>query len=209
VKTLLTPLRPSREIGALPMLALLVAIPVAGIAQTPDALDWQAKLQFHAESAYSPLALVGTAAYAGILQGLNSPKEWGQGGEAYGKRVASTAACSGIHGMLAFGLDSTLHQDPRYYRSGGTGFWRRTGHAIRGTILTRTDAGSETISTWRIGSAYGSAFLSNLWYPARLDNAHLGFIQGSMTLGFDLAKNLGAEFWPDIKRKVLRRRVAP
>jgi hypothetical protein len=111
--------------------------------------------------------------------------------------------------MLAFGLDSALHQDPRYYRSGGAGFWRRTRHAVRGTILTRTDAGGETLSTWRIGSAYGSAFLSNLWYPARLDNARLGFLQGSMTLGFDLAKNLGAEFWPDIKGKVLRRKVAP
>jgi len=209
VKTLLTPPRPSREVSAVLVLALLVAIPVAGIAQTPDALDWQGKLQFHTESTYGPLAVVGLAAYAGILQEMNSPKEWGQGGDAYGTRVASTAACSGIHGVLAFGMDSALHQDPRYYRSGGTGFWRRTAHAIRGTILTRTDAGGETLSTWRIGSAYGSAFLSNLWYPDRLDNAHLGFIQGSMTLGFDLAKNLGAEFWPDIKSKVLRRKVGP
>ncbi len=209
MKTLLTPPRPSREVKAALIIALLAAIPVAGIAQTPDTLDWQSKLQFHTESAYGPLAIVGIAAYAGILQDLNSPKEWGQGGDAYGKRVASAAASSGIHGMLAFGLDSALHQDPRYYRAGGTGFWRRTGHAIRGTILTRTDAGGETLSTWRIGSAYGSAFLSNLWYPDRLDNARLGFIQGSTILGFDLAKNLVAEFWPDIKKKVLRRKTGP
>lgn len=188
------------------ILALSMSIPVAGIAQTADALDWKGKLKFHAESAYGPWALAGIATYAGFLQEINTPKEWGQGGAAYGERLASTAGWSGIHGALAFGLDSTLHQDPRYYRLGGAGFWRRTGHAFRGTILTRTDAGRETLSTWRIGSAYGSAFLSNLWYPDRLNTTRLGLIQGSIALGFGLAGNMGSEFWPDIKAKVFRRK---
>jgi len=61
---------------------------------------------------------------------------------------------------------------------GGAGFWRRTGHALRGTILTRTDTGGETLSTWRIGSAYGSAFLSNMWYPDRLNTARRGPFKG-------------------------------
>jgi hypothetical protein len=206
--------RSNREVRAVMILALLAAIPVAGMAQTPvagiaqtaDVLDWKGRLHYHAEKTYAPLAIVGFAAYAGVLQGLNAPEEWGQGGAAYGKRVASTAGWSAIHGALAFGLDSTLHQDPRYYRSLSTGFWRRTGHALRGTILTRTDAGGETFSTWRVGSAYGSAVLSNLWYPDRLNTARLGLIQGSVGLGFDLAGNLGSEFWPDIKRKVFRRK---
>jgi len=73
-------------------------------------------------------------------------------------------------------------------------------------MLTRTDSGAETLSTWRIGSAYGAAFLSNQWYPDRLNTARLGFIQGSVTLGFDLIGNLGSEFWPDFKGKVLRRK---
>jgi hypothetical protein len=114
-------------------------------------------------------------------------------------------AWSGIHSALAFGLDSTLHQDPRYFRAGGSGFWRRSGHALRGTLLTRTDRGGETLSTWRIGSAYGAAFLSNQWYPDRVNTVRLGFIQGSVTLGLDLAGNLGKEFWPDIRRKVFNK----
>jgi len=190
----------------LAIFALGLTIPVAGIAQAPDALGVQGKLRFHAESSYGPMAMVGFAAYAAVLQGVNSPEEWGQGGGAYGKRVASTAGWSGIHGALAFGLDATLHQDPRYFRSGNSGFWRRTAHALRGTILTRTDGGGETLSTWRIGSAYGAAYLSNLWYPDRLNTARLGFLQGSMSLGFGMVGNLGSEFWPDIKIKVLRRK---
>jgi hypothetical protein len=185
---------------------LLCAVPVAGMAQAVDPLDAMSKLNFHAQSVFSPLSLAETAAYAGILQGLDTPKEWGQGAGAYGERFASALGGSAIHGALAFGLDSTLHQDPRYYRSRDTGFWRRTAHAFRGTILTHTDSGGETLSTWRLGGDYGAAFLSNEWYPARLNTVRLGALQGSLHFGFDFASNLGSEFWPDIRRKILRRK---
>jgi hypothetical protein len=178
---------------------------MAAFGQTAEPLDVTAKLEYHAKCAFGPTSVLGDAAYAAILQADNAPLEWKQGGEAFGKRVGSMVAWSGIRNGLAFGLDSSLHQDPRYYRAGGSGFWRRSGHAFRQTILTHTDSGGETLSTWRIGSAYGSAFLSNLWYPDRLNTPRLGFIQGSVTLGLDLMSNLGKEFWPDVKRKVLHR----
>jgi len=164
------------------------------------------KLRLHAESAYSPTAILGIALYAGALQQADAPKEWEQGAGAYGKRFGSTLAWSGIHSALAFGLDSTLHQDPRYFRSRESGFWRRSGHALRGTLLTHTDRGGETISTWRIGSAYGAAFLSNQWYPDRLNTVRLGLMEGSATLGLDFCSNLGVEFWPDGKTRLLRRK---
>jgi len=184
---------------------LLCAVPVAGMAQSADSLTVESKLRYHANAAYSPWSMAESVAYAGILQELDTPKEWGQGGDAYAKRLASTLASSGIHSTLAFGLDSTLHQDPRYFRSRDTGFLRRTAHAFRGTILTRTDRGGETLSTWRLGSDYGAAFLANQWYPARLNTARQGAINGSLRLGFDFASNLGIEFWPDIRRWVRRR----
>ena len=200
-----TSVRICREVRAVVILAVSAAIPMAGFGQTAEPLDVTSKLEYHAKCAFGPAAILGDAAYAAILQADNAPLEWKQGAEAYGKRLGSMVAWSGIRNGLAFGLDSTLHQDPRYYRAGSGGFFRRSGHALRETLLTHTDKGGETLSTWRIGSAYGSAFLSNLWYPARLDNARLGFIQGSVTLGFDLVGNLGKEFWPDVKRKVLHR----
>lgn len=185
---------------------LLCAVPVAGMAQSADSLDLNGKLRFHAEGVYGPWSLAGSAAYAGILQGINAPEEWGQSAGAYGKRVVSTVGYSAIYGVLAFGLDSTLHQDPRYFRSRSTGFWRRTAHALRGTILTRTDRGGETLSTWRLGSAYGAAYLSNQWYPDRLNTVALDVLQGSLRIGLDFAANLGSEFGPDLKRKILRRK---
>lgn len=111
---------------------LLCVAPVLGVAQPADSFGLTSKLRFHAESLYSPWSIAGSTAYAGIL---GTPEEWGQGGGAYGKRFASTVGCSGIHAVLAFGLDSTLHQ-----------------------------------------------------------------------VGFDFASKLGAEFLPDLKRKILRRK---
>jgi hypothetical protein len=175
-----------------------------GAAQTPDPDTWQSKLSFHASTAYSPWSLAGTAAYTGLLQGIDFPREWGQGAQGYGKRLASELAYAGVRNTMSFALDATLHEDPRYYRSTDSGFWRRTKHAFRGTILTHTDAGGETFSWWRFGSAYGATYISNQWYPDRVNTVALDLTQGSTQIGFDFLANLGAEFWPDVKKKVFR-----
>jgi hypothetical protein len=196
-------------VHSLIVLGIVLAVPLAGVAQPFTALDLNGKLDYQIQQSVGPLALLGDAAYAGILQGLDTPREWGQGGSGYGKRFGSTLACTGMRGALAFGLDSALHEDPRYFRSGGDGFWRRAKHAFRGTVLTRTDTGREVVSGWRFGSAYGAAYLSNQWYPGRLNTVGLGFVQGSLTMGFDLVRNLASEFGPDLKRKLRRPRPEP
>jgi hypothetical protein len=179
---------------------------VVGFSQDPDPATWQSKLAYHALKAYGPEALAESAIYDGYRQLTNFPREWGQGAAGYGRRVASTLAYAGIRNTLGFGLDTALHQDPRYYRSGEGGMWGRTKYAIRGTFLARTDSGGETLATWRFGSAYVAAFLSDEWYPDRLNTVKEGLEQGSMQIGFDLAANLGSEFWPDVKKKILRRK---
>ncbi len=187
-------------------IVLMCGVSGAGIAQTVDALDVDGKLRYHAERTFGPSSIAISGVKAGYLQMTDSPTDWGQGGAGYSKRLGSSVASSGIRAVLAFGLDSTLHQDPRYYRSDSTGIWPRTKHALRGTIFTRTDSGGETLSTWRLGSAYGAAFISSQWYPDRYHTMHHGFVGGSTRLGFDLAKNVIAEFWPDIKKKISRRK---
>ena len=187
-------------------IVLLFAVPAAGLAQNAGPLDSMGKLRFHGELVYSPWSLAQSSAYSGIRHARNQPAEWGHGGAAYGKRLGSAIGYSAVRETLAFGLDSTLHQDPRYFRSTSKSIWRRTGNALRGTIMTRTDSGGGTLSTWRIGSAYGAAYLSNQWYPDRLNTAGLCAKQGSLQLGYDFASNLASEFWPDVKRKLLHRK---
>src|SRR5579863_3404666 len=108
-------------------IGISIAIPKPGLCQ--QFVDWGVsdKLSYHLKQSVGPLALLGDAAYAAILQGADTPTEWGQGGSGYGKRFGSTVACSGMHGALAFGLDASLHEDPRYYRAASGGLLPRAG----------------------------------------------------------------------------------
>jgi hypothetical protein len=187
-------------------IVLICVVSLACVAQTPAALDVSGKLSYHVDRTFSPGSIAITGVKAGYSQLTDSPTEWGQGGTGYSRRVASSMASSAVRAGLAFGLDSALHQDPRYFRSGNAGFWPRTKHALRGTILTRTDSGGETFATWRIGSAYGAAFISQQWYPDRYHTVRHGFVGGSTRLGFDVVRNVIAEFWPDIKKKISLRK---
>jgi len=182
------------------------AIPIASFAQTPEPLSLEGKLLFHGERVYGPMSMVKLAAIAGVLQAQDAPEEWGHGGAAYGKRLGAAVGYEAIRTTLAFGLDSTMHHDPRYFRSTSTGFWHRTGHALRATVITHKDGGGETFSTWAVGSAFGAAYLSNMWVPDRLNTAGLGAKEGALQLVFDFASNIRQEFWPDIMRKLHRRK---
>jgi hypothetical protein len=185
----------------------MCAASTACVAQAPAALDVSGKLSYHIQRTFSPGAMALAGVKAGYSQLMDSPTEWGQGSSGYSRRVGSSMASSGVRAALAFGLDSALHQDPRYSRSASRGFWPRTKHALRATIITRTDSGGETFSTWRIGSAYGAAFISEQWYPDRYHTVRHGFVGGSTRLGFDVVKNVVAEFWPDMKKKMSRRKL--
>jgi hypothetical protein len=178
----------------------------AAAAQDPPTLSAGDKFKYHFSGIAGPSFTAEMAASAGVAQWLGTPLEWGQGGGPYGKRLASAAGSSVLRRTMAFALDASLHEDPTYRRAGTGGVLHRMGHAAAGTVLTRTDSGTRRFSTWRFGSAFGAAYLSNQWYPDRLNTVVSGFEQGAAVIGGDLLLNLGAEFWPDIKRIVFRRR---
>jgi hypothetical protein len=186
------------------LILLLCGVAWAGDAADPP-LSVKAKLKWHVDQTVSPGFVVEMAAYAGVLHWMDTPLEWGQGAQAYGKRVASAAGATAIRNVFAFALDSALREDPRYRRSGHGLFFARIGHAARETFVTRTDGGRARFATWRFGSALGAACLSNVWYPDRLNTFPSGMEQGAATIGLDLLGNVASEFWPDVKHVFLRR----
>jgi len=148
---------------------------------------------------------VGWAAYAGLQQARNDPRQWGQGAEGYGKRFASNAGYSAVRNALAFGLDSALGEDPRYYRSRRSGVWPRTKDVLRQLFICRKDSGGEAFAFWRFGGAYGAAFVSNTWLPKGANSAGDALVSGTLSISADAGVNLFNEFWPDIKKRLHRK----
>ncbi len=179
----------------------------AAYAAEPDdvPLGFAGKASFHLQKVVNPEFAPLIAARAGVLQWHDSPHEWGQGAGAYGKRAASAAGGTAIRNTFALALDSTLREDPRYRRIGEGGVFARVAHAIRETFLTRTDSGRVRFATWRFGSAIGAAFLTNVWYPDRVNTVSSGLEDAATSIGGDVLVNVGNEFWPDLRRKLFRR----
>lgn len=94
-------------------------------------------------NAYGPKAIVRAAADTGVRQWNNTPREWGQGSEAYGERFGSHLAEHVIRETLQSGAAAILHEDDRYFASGDTGFGRRLMHAVSSVFVARNNAGQE------------------------------------------------------------------
>jgi hypothetical protein len=75
------------------------------------------KFIYDTKNVFGPVPLILNAIGAGIGQSLNSPSQWGQGAEGYADRFASSFGTNMAHQYIGFGLESVLHEDPRYMLS--------------------------------------------------------------------------------------------
>ncbi len=89
---------------------------------------------------------MGEAIGAGVGQWENTPKEWGQGWNAYGERFGSNLAYNGIRQTITYGTSVIFHEDNRYFASHKNGFWARTGYAALSTVVAQHPDGSRAFS---------------------------------------------------------------
>jgi hypothetical protein len=145
--------------------------------------------------------------YVGVIslidQAENTDPKYGQGVTGYAKRYGAAFADTAVENFMVGAIFPTLlHQDPRYYRSGKGGFFRRAGDAALRIFVTRTDSGKTQFNySELVGSAVAAA-LSNTYHTPQnrnaLNNANIWLTQlWGDAVGFEVK-----EFWPDIKRKL-------
>jgi hypothetical protein len=149
-----------------------------------------------------------TAFLAGISQASNSNPSFGQGIEGYAKRFGTTYADFAVENIMTEGLfPALLHQDPRYFRRGEGTKRSRVAYAMSRLFVTRGDSGSSQFNFSEVLGAAASVSISNIYYPdGRTVSNNVGkYIE---QLGFDAASNVLKEFWPDLKRKLVRRHTA-
>jgi hypothetical protein len=162
------------------------------------------KFEYRVISSFSPTKIIAVGLEAGYDQITNTPSEWKQGGEGYGKRYASEFGTVLARQTFAFTLEAAFHEDPRYFPSGEKGFLRRTKNAIKQAIVTRTDSGNDRFAYARVSSALGASFLANAWQPHSTDTAGNAMKTFAITIAGDAGYNFLQEFFPIFRPKELR-----
>lgn len=143
---------------------------------------------------FGPYTLARQVAGAGISSWRNSPEEWGDKWEGFGRRVASNFGKNVIKQTTIFGLDEALNLDSGYYRSRKMDFGSKVANALISPITARTESGRRAVGIPRIVGTYASSIIAaEAWYPSRY-NWKDGVKNGTISLGFNAAFNLVKEF---------------
>ena len=144
---------------------------------------------------FGPIALGKNAATAGISTWRNSPEEWGDKWEGFGRRFASNVGKSIIKGTVSYGLEEAFKLDSKYYRSPkGTKAGARARNALLSAVTARDKNGKRVFGFPRIVGGYAASITAaEMWYPGRFDWKD-GVKNGTVSLGFTAAFNLVKEF---------------
>ncbi len=147
---------------------------------------------------------LGAAAGAAIGQARNVPHEWAQGAEGYATRYFSDFGTNVIRQSIELGLETGLHEDPRYFPSEEKDFKHRLKNVILQTVVTRTDSGRATFAWARMGSAFAAGAITDAWQPPSTDTPGRAVSRGLIMLGGDLSYNFLQEFIPFFRPRVFQ-----
>ena len=132
--------------------------------------------------------LVGTAWSAGWSQWRDSRPHYGQGTEAFEKRLGALAIKQTSQSLLTYGVyAAAFHDDPRYYVMGPTEKpVKRLIWSAERTVLTQKDDGTPAINWPKLAGIATSTALTTAYYPA-VDH---GFGNESKAFAMSLATSI-------------------
>ncbi len=195
-------------LAALPLLAKAQSVANAGdssgmVASTsPAQLDLtytrptqKTKLRNYFFDAFGPYPMVGAAFAAGISQAYNTPPEWKQGAEGYGKRFGSDLAIAAVSTTTRYALAEAFKEDTLYYRCECKGLFPRLSHAVISTLTARRgEDGHRVFSFPALVAPYaGTMTAVYAWYPGRYE-AEDALRMGNYTLLGYVGANIALEF---------------
>jgi hypothetical protein len=166
-------------------------------------LTGKEKFRLYLHHIAGPQAFASTISAAGIGQARDSEPEWGQGMEGFGKRLGSRFAARVIKNSIHDGLGGLLHEDSRYVYADRPGIWRRALYAAGQTFVAHKDFGGTRFAYSRLIGILGATCLSRQWHPEADRTLGRYVSAGAIWLGLETAQTVFAEFWPDIKKKLL------
>jgi hypothetical protein len=167
------------------------------------------KFKLVALGTFDPIEFPYVGLVALIDQAENTDPSFRQGFVGYAKRYGAAYADTTVENFMVGAIfPSLLHQDPRYYQLGKGGFWHRAGYAALRVFITRTDSGKNQFNYSELAGSAVAAALSNTYHPPAdrnaLNSANIWVTQ----LWGDAVSFEVKEFWPDIRRKLHKKKLA-
>jgi len=161
------------------------------------------KFQLAFKSATDPFTFAAAGIDAGLSQLGNDFPGYGQGASGYGKRLGASYADTFDGTMIGNALlPVVLHQDPRYFRKGSGGFFRRAIYAVSTTVICKGDNGHWQPNYSNFLGNVAAGGIANLYYPAGDRGVGLIFERAFTVSAEGAAGAILTEFWPDISRRV-------
>jgi len=154
------------------------------------------KIHNYLFDAFGPYPIVGAGMAAGINQFQNTPPEWKQGAEGYGKRFGSDFGIAATTTTTRYALSEALREDTLYYRCECKGLFPRLKHAVVSTFTARHGVnGHRVFSFPDLVSPYAGTLTAVYgWYPSRFDYKD-GFRMGNYSLLGYIGANISLEFF--------------
>jgi hypothetical protein len=166
------------------------------------------KFKVVARSSFDYIQIPWYGFLSGISQAENSEPGYGQGAAGYGKRFGSAFADGTIENFMTSAvLPSLLRQDPRFFQSGKGSFGHRSWYAFSRILITRGDSGKSQFNYSEIFGSALSASISTYSYHPHDDKtvANTAKVWGTQ-VGYDALTYVVKEFWPDIRRKLRKKK---
>jgi hypothetical protein len=178
-------------------------------------LTFRDKFTIYAHQTFGPPALILPAFTAGRDMAnpkSHYPREWKDGGGAFGRLYGDSIAMATSERTARFLTGAALHEDPRYVRSNSKNPLARTMHAVAFTFIDKTDSGRNTIAFSNFAGAAAGGFVGSAYLPHGYND--LTHAEQRMTFQFAsiAIQNIAAEFqpqWGPIVRKLRIQKIIP
>jgi hypothetical protein len=138
----------------------------------------------------------------------DSNPSFGQGAKGFGHYFATSYTDFVVGDYMTEAVFPVLlHQDPRFFRKGHGGAVARIGHATGQVFWTHADSGRGEFNYSEIAGNSAAVAISMAYYPENRDVKD-GISKLGSQVGVDMVSNLLKEFFPDLQRKMARKRAA-
>jgi hypothetical protein len=188
------------------LLGLIPNYRTAPTIQNFEPLTTREKFKIATEDALDRGTFVLAALFAGESQLTNANRSFGQGTTGFGKYFGASLADLEIGNYMTEAIyPSVLHQDPRYFRQGTGTRWSRLRYAAGQILVTHGDGGKKEINYSELFGNATAVAISQSYYSDKrtASDAVSKFVT---QLGIDAGANILKEFWPDLQRKLTRKR---